>query len=425
MNQLPAQPHTDPAGGCAVPHPHLRRADRSSAWWRCCRCASSARARHDAAWMPERSFRKLLATVVVHGAGVLVSAGPLGEGFATVLFALILVFCAARVHHAVAHAARRPPQPGAGLLCGAAAAVLAGGHRALRPVHRVHPGVCVSGDAGGQRAGRRPRALPGAQRQAAVGHHGVHLRHEPCAGAAAAGLSATTRARTPSSCSSWCWWCRPAWWCSTWSPESSSARPARPTSASSFNWRSWLIGVGVASLLGGLLSFITPFKPGQALAMAFVACVAGSLGHLVMKALKRDRGVTSWGKGACRSPAPMACWTGWTRCALPRRCSFIRCAGISNSVRPSCGNSRHRPRPANHRFRRAGRGRAALHLCGQRHHRTGHLPTGDLPARLKVLFDGICEVVQRYQPDAPRWRSCSSTSTRRPRCCWARRAAPA
>ncbi|MGE0332835.1 MAG: crossover junction endodeoxyribonuclease RuvC [Ramlibacter sp.] len=30
---------------------------------------------------------------------------------------------------------------------------------------------------------------------------------------------------------------------------------------------------------------------------------------------------------------------------------------------------------------------------------TRHLPTGDLPARLKVLFDGICEVVQRYQPD--------------------------
>ena len=30
---------------------------------------------------------------------------------------------------------------------------------------------------------------------------------------------------------------------------------------------------------------------------------------------------------------------------------------------------------------------------------TRHLPTGDLPARLKVLFDGIGEVVQRYQPD--------------------------
>ena len=26
----------------------------------------------------------------------------------------------------------------------------------------------------------------------------------------------TTRARAPSWCSSWSWWCRPACWCSTW-----------------------------------------------------------------------------------------------------------------------------------------------------------------------------------------------------------------
>jgi crossover junction endodeoxyribonuclease RuvC len=31
---------------------------------------------------------------------------------------------------------------------------------------------------------------------------------------------------------------------------------------------------------------------------------------------------------------------------------------------------------------------------------TTHLPRGDLPARLKVLFDGVREVVARYQPDA-------------------------
>ena len=30
---------------------------------------------------------------------------------------------------------------------------------------------------------------------------------------------------------------------------------------------------------------------------------------------------------------------------------------------------------------------------------TTHLPRGDLPQRLKVLFDGIREVVGRYQPD--------------------------
>ena len=71
--------------------------------------------------------------------------------------------------------------------------------------------------------------------------------------------------------------------------------PAAPAISTSFNWVSWCIGVGVASLLGGLLAGITPFKPGQALAMALVASVAGSLGHLVMKAIKRDRGIPNWG----------------------------------------------------------------------------------------------------------------------------------
>jgi crossover junction endodeoxyribonuclease RuvC len=30
--------------------------------------------------------------------------------------------------------------------------------------------------------------------------------------------------------------------------------------------------------------------------------------------------------------------------------------------------------------------------------KTTHLEFGDLPARLKVLFDGVCEVMARYQP---------------------------
>ena len=71
--------------------------------------------------------------------------------------------------------------------------------------------------------------------------------------------------------------------------------PVAPQVSQSFQWPSWLAGVAVGGLVGGLLTFITPFKPGQALGMALLACVAGSLGHLVMKALKRDRGITSWG----------------------------------------------------------------------------------------------------------------------------------
>jgi phosphatidate cytidylyltransferase len=72
--------------------------------------------------------------------------------------------------------------------------------------------------------------------------------------------------------------------------------PSTPEVSKSFNWYSWLLGMAVGSIVGGVFSFITPFKPGQALAMAFVACVSGSMGHLVMKALKRDRGITAWGQ---------------------------------------------------------------------------------------------------------------------------------
>ncbi|MBW8722967.1 MAG: phosphatidate cytidylyltransferase [Polaromonas sp.] len=72
--------------------------------------------------------------------------------------------------------------------------------------------------------------------------------------------------------------------------------PSAPNVSKSFNWTSWLIAVVAGSLLGGLLAGLTPFKPAQAVAMAFIACVSGSLGHLVMKALKRDRGIPNWGK---------------------------------------------------------------------------------------------------------------------------------
>lgn len=72
--------------------------------------------------------------------------------------------------------------------------------------------------------------------------------------------------------------------------------PVAPHVSRSFNWTSWAIGMAIASLVGALFSFITPFKFGQALAVSLIACVAGSMGHLVMKALKRDRGIPNWGQ---------------------------------------------------------------------------------------------------------------------------------
>jgi len=77
-------------------------------------------------------------------------------------------------------------------------------------------------------------------------------------------------------------------------------QPVAPGISASFHWRSWGAGLAAGGLLGALLAGVTPFVPGQALGMALIACAAGSLGHLVMKAIKRDRGVTHWG-GASRS----------------------------------------------------------------------------------------------------------------------------
>ncbi len=74
-----------------------------------------------------------------------------------------------------------------------------------------------------------------------------------------------------------------------------SYSPVAPDVSQSFHWRGWLYGLFFAAVIGALLSGITPFKPGQGFVMALIACTAGSLGHLVMKALKRDRGVKHWG----------------------------------------------------------------------------------------------------------------------------------
>ncbi len=71
--------------------------------------------------------------------------------------------------------------------------------------------------------------------------------------------------------------------------------PTAPNISQSFNWQSWLIALFVAGLAGAVLSGITPFWPAQGFVMAVIACAAGTLGHFVMKALKRDRGIPSWG----------------------------------------------------------------------------------------------------------------------------------
>ena len=72
-------------------------------------------------------------------------------------------------------------------------------------------------------------------------------------------------------------------------------RPVARQIDRSFSYRAWLAGTVAAGLVGAALYWITPFKAGQALAMALIAGGCGTLGEFVMKALKKDAGVRYWG----------------------------------------------------------------------------------------------------------------------------------
>ncbi|KOE61523.1 phosphatidate cytidylyltransferase [Aggregatibacter actinomycetemcomitans] len=54
-------------------------------------------------------------------------------------------------------------------------------------------------------------------------------------------------------------------------------------------------GMVSASVLGGLLYWLTPFSPVQAVLMSLLICLMGFLGGLVMSAMKRSMGVKDWG----------------------------------------------------------------------------------------------------------------------------------
>lgn len=68
-----------------------------------------------------------------------------------------------------------------------------------------------------------------------------------------------------------------------------------PELSPSKTWEGLIGGVASATLLGAALWWATPFAPWQAALMAFMICVMGFFGGLVMSAIKRDRGVKDWG----------------------------------------------------------------------------------------------------------------------------------
>jgi phosphatidate cytidylyltransferase len=75
-------------------------------------------------------------------------------------------------------------------------------------------------------------------------------------------------------------------------------RPVARHISRSFSWRGWILGALAGGLIGGLLFWITPFKPPQAIFISLVAAGCSTLGALVMQALKRDAGVRHWGSRA-------------------------------------------------------------------------------------------------------------------------------
>ncbi len=72
-------------------------------------------------------------------------------------------------------------------------------------------------------------------------------------------------------------------------------RPVARAISRSFSWRAWWIGALTAAIVGAALYWATPFKPIPALVMGFIAGGSGSFGEFVMRALKKDAGVRSWG----------------------------------------------------------------------------------------------------------------------------------
>jgi len=59
-------------------------------------------------------------------------------------------------------------------------------------------------------------------------------------------------------------------------------------------WAGVAWGVAAAALLGLALSWITPFGPLAAAGMAALASICGQAGNLILRAIKRDRGLRDW-----------------------------------------------------------------------------------------------------------------------------------
>jgi phosphatidate cytidylyltransferase len=71
-------------------------------------------------------------------------------------------------------------------------------------------------------------------------------------------------------------------------------RPVARAISRSFSWRAFGLGLLAAGVVGAGLFWATPLQPLAALGIGAIAGGCGTLGELVMKALKRDAGVRNW-----------------------------------------------------------------------------------------------------------------------------------
>src|SRR5699024_3743592 len=71
--------------------------------------------------------------------------------------------------------------------------------------------------------------------------------------------------------------------------------PIAPSVSPNKTWEGFIGGVLTATVLGSGLAWLTPFAPWQAGVMAFISCVLGFAGGLVMSSIKRDRDIKDFG----------------------------------------------------------------------------------------------------------------------------------
>jgi phosphatidate cytidylyltransferase len=71
--------------------------------------------------------------------------------------------------------------------------------------------------------------------------------------------------------------------------------PVAPRLSPKKTWEGLIGGILSSSALGAGLHWLTPCDPRQAFVLAFILCILGFFGGLVMSAIKRARGIKDWG----------------------------------------------------------------------------------------------------------------------------------